>query len=308
MSLVDHTKTGQRGQFFTPPAVAEFMWRVVSECVDGKLIDSRVIDPSSGEGVFLDVGLQMDLIRAERAVGIELDAELSPGGMAGLSRNMVGDALLGQFAGIVDGEFDVVIGNPPFGQISDVLPSALARALEGTGGDRFGIWKPGGRSGEVEQLFLDRALQLVRPGGIVAFVMPEGFLANDRAQAARDWVLQRAAVLAIASLPDSAFRRPGLNATTDVIVLRRHVKKEDADQTRAPHGRQARNSGTSCRAHARPERPGPAALWGDRRGLRRLLVQSAERIAQRGQQGLTLLRHSGRKFVDTLTPDQVPAD
>ena len=43
-------------------------------------------------------------------------------------------------------------------------------------------------------------------------------------------------------------------------------------------------------------------------GLRRLLVRRAERVAQRGQQGLTLLRHSGRKRVDTLTPNQISAD
>ena len=43
-------------------------------------------------------------------------------------------------------------------------------------------------------------------------------------------------------------------------------------------------------------------------GLRRLLVRSVERVAQRGQQGLTLLRHPAWKRVDTLTPDQIPAD
>ena len=43
-------------------------------------------------------------------------------------------------------------------------------------------------------------------------------------------------------------------------------------------------------------------------GLRSLLVQSSERVAQRGQQGLTLLRYFSRKRVDTRTPDQIPAD
>ncbi len=105
--------------------------------------------------------------------------------MARLGRTVVGDALLGQFAGVDDGGFDVVIGNPPFGRISDVLPPALVLDLERVGGDRFGIWSGGARKGEVEQLFLDRALQLVSPGGVVAFIMPEGFLANDRAQVAR---------------------------------------------------------------------------------------------------------------------------
>ena len=231
MPLTDHTKPASRGQFFTPPVVAQFMWRVVAECVGGKLSDSRVIDPSSGEGVFLHVALQMGLIREERAVGIELDTGLRPRGMARLGRTVVGDALLGQFAGVDDGGFDVVIGNPPFGRISDVLPPALVLDLERVGGDRFGIWSGGARKGEVEQLFLDRALQLVSPGGVVAFIMPEGFLANDRAQVARDWVLERAEVLAIASLPESAFRRPGLNATTDVIVLRRRSEERRRDQT-----------------------------------------------------------------------------
>ena len=231
MPLTDHTKPGRRGQFFTPPSVAEFMWRVVAELVGEKLFDSRVIDPSSGEGVFLCTGLRMGLIREDKAMGIELDAGLKPRGMARLARTVVGDALLGQFAGVVDGSFDVVIGNPPFGRISETLPAALVLDLGRDGGGRFDVWRSGAKNGEVEQLFLDRALQLVKPGGIVAFVMPEGFLANDRARVARDWVLERAEVLAIASLPESAFRRPGLNATADVIVLRRRSTERDRDQT-----------------------------------------------------------------------------
>ena len=101
-----------------------------------------------------------------------------------------------------------------------VLPKEAIDALGNA--SPFARWRAAPGSAEVEQLFLERALQLVRPRGLIAFIMPDGFLANQRAQAARDWVLEQAAVLAVVSLPAATFRTSGLNATTSTVILRRH--------------------------------------------------------------------------------------
>jgi hypothetical protein len=215
-------KKRARAQFFTPPAVAGFIWRLVSEYVEGDLAQCRVIDPSAGEGVFLDVGLRAGLIRSSSAFGIELDEDLAPAGRAAEARWFRGDALTARFPDVEDGTFDVVVGNPPFGRASAILPKAVIDSLAGNKTSPFVRWRAASESAEVEQLFLERALQLVRPRGLIAFIMPDGFLANERAQAARDWALEHAAVLAVVSLPAATFRTSGLNATTSTVILRRH--------------------------------------------------------------------------------------
>ena len=215
-------KKRARAQFFTPQAVADFIWRLLSEFVEGDLAQCRVIDPSAGEGVFLDVGLRAGLISSSSAFGIELDEDLVPAGRAAKARWYAGDALTSRFPDVEDGTFDVVVGNPPFGRASAILPKEVIDSLAGNKTTPFARWRAASESAEVEQLFLERALQLVRPRGLIAFIMPDGFLANERAQAARDWVLEHAAVLAVVSLPAATFRTSGLNATTSTVILRRH--------------------------------------------------------------------------------------
>ena len=234
-------------QFFTPPAVAELTWELALNASGGKRC-GRVIDPAAGTGVFLDVGLSRGWVDPEGAYGIELDPGLKPAGLASRSSFHTGDGLADAFAGVDDGSFDLVIGNPPFGTAARVLPPPSVVRLGELGDERFSIGRrsPGNgrspRSGpvarrQIEHLFVERALELARPHGTVAFILPEGFLANARHQAVRDWVLERSDVLAVVALPGDTFRRPGLNALTSVVVLRR---RESCAETRSQGGRPRR--------------------------------------------------------------------
>ena len=218
-------------QFFTPSPVAEFMWQAV-QLFAGRRSGTRVkvIDPAAGTGEILDAVLAD--VSAERVFGIEIDPELVRRrvGKVREAHFFTGDGLLGRFSGIEPGSFDVVIGNPPFGRLGDLM---LQPAGEDEWEDCFAIWRagkenrrnqPGGQGRQnvaVELLFVERALELCRSGGLIAFVMPEGFFANMRLQAARDWILERAAVLGVVDLPDSVFCQPGLRAKTAIIFLRR---------------------------------------------------------------------------------------
>ncbi len=248
------TEGSHLAQFFTPLAVADFMWQLARELGWGRDSRSpRVIDPSAGDGIFLRSGIEGGLVKPDRVFGIEIDPELQQ--RAPAARIFCGDGLRGEFPGVEPDSFDMVIGNPPFGRASSVLPPQELAKLEASQlpGGGFGIAqaKPvrvrnrdgrpaaggpdlvgdhgrgrsiaqrhsGLESAAMEQLFLERALQLARPGGLVLFVMPDGFLANSRAQAARDWVMELADVIAVVALPEKVFRGPRLSATTDIIAL-----------------------------------------------------------------------------------------
>ena len=200
-------------QHFTPAAVARLAWDAV-RALAGKELGAgvRVIDPAAGAGALLAV-----VGRAYQTTGIEIDAGLAERGRSQADRFYTGDGLLGTFPEVADGSFDCVLANPPFGKLGPMLPLL---GEDGTGrlARRFRLLdgQKQVRSFPVELLFVERALQLTRPAGWLALILPEGFFANARRQGVRDWLLGRAEVRAVVALP-GAFNK----VQTALVVLRR---------------------------------------------------------------------------------------
>lgn len=190
------------------------MWDAVRTLAEKELgAGVRVVDPAAGEGALLAaVG------RACQTTGIEIDERLAERGRRQATRFYIGDGLLGTFPEVADGSFDCVLANPPFGKLGPLLP------LLGADGpyqlaQRFKLLdgQKEVRAFPVEALFVERALQLTRPAGWMALILPEGFLANARRQGMRDWLLARAEVRAVVALP-GAFNK----VQTALVVLRRN--------------------------------------------------------------------------------------
>lgn len=207
-------------QHFTPAPVADLLWQAAYRFGGYVGKGLRVIDPAAGAGALLEAARRSGQVDGRRLRGIEIDASLVDG--AGAVR--VGNGL---DATPGDGTYDIVLGNPPFGRAQKVGPRLNLGGLK----ERFASFSRwGGQAAAMplEVLFLERALQLARPGGIIAYILPEGFLTNARQQAVRDGFLQEAALLAAIELPDGTFRRPGLHAQTALVVLRRLAAGEAA--------------------------------------------------------------------------------
>ena len=232
MSGQRNTKTKRAktelAQFFTPKPVAACIWEVVQSYLGkDEWAQLRVIDPAAGEGIFLDVVASGHKVAVEHIYGIEIDAKLVDK-VVNKTQFFSGDGLVQDFPGVQSASFDVVIGNPPFGRVRDVVPQ-LYREMGSQWAEQFSVWRAGAGAGNkrrlnhfpIEVLFVERALQLARPGGLIAFIMPEGFLTNDRLQRVRDWILDQADLLATIALPDAVFQRPGVHAKTAVVVLRK---------------------------------------------------------------------------------------
>ena len=200
-------------QHFTPAAVARLAWDAVGAFAGKELgAGARVVDPAAGEGALLaGVG------RAYQTTGIEIDAGLAERGRSQADRFYTGDGLLGTFPEVEDGSFDCVLANPPFGKLGPMLPLFGA---DGPGrlAQRFRLLdgQKHIRAFPVESLFVERALQLTRPAGWLALILPEGFFANARQQGVRDWLLARTEVRAVVALP-GAFNK----VQTALVVLRR---------------------------------------------------------------------------------------
>ena len=83
-----------------------------------------------------------------------------------------------------------------------------------------------------ELVFLERFVELCRPGGHVVIVLPEGVTANRRLQYVRDWLSRECNLLAVVGLPRGTFRRSGTAAATATLLLQR--KPADGTSTRLP--------------------------------------------------------------------------
>jgi len=120
------------------------------------------------------------------------------------------------------GAFDAVFTNPPFGsklKIDDPhildqfeLPRVEAKAPRS--------WMP------PEQLFIERCLDFLKPGGRMAIVLPDSILSNPGLAFIRRWLLRRAYVIASVDLPREMFARSDTHTMTSVLVLQKFTGAE----------------------------------------------------------------------------------
>lgn len=151
-------------------------------------------------------------------------------------------------------KYDAVVGNPPYGgigvDISKEEHISLYNALR-----QFEIYHYRGKRGEkrasqmalvgdavvgvsaigkgsdisvkeatsvsIEILFIERFLQLCRPGGWIAIIIPDGILANSTYNYVRRFIAERTKILAIVSLPRKTFKQVGTTAKTSILFLQK---------------------------------------------------------------------------------------
>lgn len=195
--LMSHASLHRRtyGQYFTPAAVVRCCYDLLAGVLPAR---PQIADPACGDGAFLLGAQACGLAAPAQLSGCELDpalvALLHTRGLAGVR---LADGL--DPAALPAAAFDLVAGNPPFG----VATSGRGRAELAS-----------------EVRFLLRALELARPGGLVALVLPNGVLANERLHALRADLLVRCTLLAAIALPRQAFRHAGTSAQCSLLVLR----------------------------------------------------------------------------------------
>ena len=116
----DLERRRELGQFFTSPAVAGFIWDLLEVIHGGPFpVNSRLIDPACGEGVFLRVAHERSGFPAKDLFGADIDALLAPGWnhdsfLRNANLQLANGLLDYPASGIWEGAFDIVAGNPPF--------------------------------------------------------------------------------------------------------------------------------------------------------------------------------------------------
>lgn len=82
------------------------------------------------------------------------------------------------------------------------------------------------RSRPTEELFLERCINLARPGGRIGIVLPDGILNNPSSDWLRRYVEGRAKLLAVVSIPHEVFRSAKATIKTSLVFLRRFTREE----------------------------------------------------------------------------------
>lgn len=153
--------------------------------------------------------------------------------------------------GIFENRFDVILTNPPFGarvekdlKISEAdkftdetkieeykerygkveYERALSQVNDNVGKSLLSLYKID--SSLTEVLFIERCLNLLKPGGRMGIVLPEGVLNNTNLQKARDFVEGKAKILLIVSIPQDVFIASGATVKPSLLFFKKFTEEE----------------------------------------------------------------------------------
>ena len=138
---------------------------------------------------------------------------------------------------ILPNYFDAVLTNPPFGSNIPVDDPHVLAQFEIAGPPIAPARQGRSRQTSVppERLFIERCLQLLRPGGRMAIVLPDSILTNPGLTALRGWILRKARVIASVDLPNETFQ-PHTGTQTSVLLLQKKTDDEmDAERAFGKH-------------------------------------------------------------------------
>lgn len=249
--LLPAKRRKELGAYFTPPQlVRHLLDRMCAAGLD--CLTTSVHDPAAGGAAFVVPLVRRTVLAlmsagagdaaipgalAERLSGVELDP-----GLACISNALVARTLRREFGIEAPDGFalvqvgnslielaspsDAVIGNPPYAKVGATAQRVWARDFPDILGGQLNLYA----------LFLRRATDQVRPGGLVGFIVPTSFLSGPEFRSLRVALLQRADILHI----DLIEKRKDvfLDVIQDAcfVVFRRHAASTPAQAVATAYG------------------------------------------------------------------------
>lgn len=239
--FLDQGVKQSEGQFFTPIPIVKFLISSlpIREIVSGMDEAPHVIDYACGAGHFLnEIARQISKYAKpttpikeyySQIVGIEKEYRLSK--VAKVSafmynqddiRIVYGDALADN-AAILDNSFHILVANPPYSVkgFLETLSEGERKRYE-LFSDELNLEK----NNSIETFFIERAKQLLVPGGACAIILPSSVLSNGGIYiACREILLKYFDIVAISEFSSGTFGKTGTNTVT--LFMRR--KQSDVD-------------------------------------------------------------------------------
>ena len=190
---------------YTSPVIIKAIYDAMERMGFSK---GNILEPAMGIGNFF--GMLPENMQESRLYGVELD------GITGrIARQLYPNADV-KITGFEKTDypndfFDVAIGNVPFGQYK-----VADRAY-----DKHNLL--------IHDYFFAKALDKVRPGGVVAFVTSKGTM-DKKSPEVRKYLAQRAELLGAIRLPNTAFKEnAGTEVTSDILFLKKRDRVIDIE-------------------------------------------------------------------------------
>ena len=127
--------------------------------------------------------------------------------------------------------FDFIITNPPFGSI--VRQTEKAYLKEYKLGKKEEDWLAVKSAPETvrenqstEVLFIEQCYNFLKAGGYLAIVIPDGILTNSSLQYVRDHIEEIFRIVAVVSMPQTAFTATGAGVKSSVLFLKKYTEDE----------------------------------------------------------------------------------
>ena len=193
--------------FYTPPVVIRGIYKALSQM---GFQQGNILEPSCGTGNFL--GLLPADMAGSKTYGVELDS------ISGrIAQQLYQNASISvngfEKVQMPDSFFDVAVGNVPFGDFK-VIDKRYDKHH----------WL-------IHDYFFGKALDKVRPGGVIAFVTSKGTMDKENS-AVRKYLAQRADLIGAIRLPDNTFKQnAGTKVTSDILFLQKrdHITDLEPD-------------------------------------------------------------------------------
>ena len=191
--------------FFTPPVVIRGIYAALGQM---GFTQGNILEPACGIGNFL--GMLPESMSGSKLYGVELD-DLS-GRIARQLYQRSSIAVQGyEKTAFPDNFFDVAIGNVPFGQFH--VPDKRYDLL----------------NFPIHEYFIAKALDQVRPGGVIA-VVTSSYTMDKRTASARKYIAQRSELLGAIRLPNNAFKAAaGTEVVSDILFLQKRERMVDIE-------------------------------------------------------------------------------
>ena len=251
---------GDFGQYFTPRPIVKFIVDVLPI-----KHDSLVLDTSCGSGGFLLHALDKVRKQAgeyfkpgtdkhyrhwhdfaqHNLYGIEINEQIARTAKMnmiihddGHTNVVANDGLVSATeiaaktgnSGFAYSRFDFIITNPPFGSSVKQTEKAYmnqyrfaARGVDWLNPKSLASERP---NQDTEILFIEQCWNYLNEGGYLAIVIPDGILTNSSLQYVRDGIEDLYRLVAVVSLPQTAFTATGAGVKSSVLFLKKHTAKE----------------------------------------------------------------------------------
>lgn len=160
--------------------------------------------------------------------------------------------------GIFENRFDVILTNPPFGarvekslkitkadrytdqekinkykeKYGKAYEEALKQVNNNVDKPLLSLFETGKMSKLTEVLFIERCLNLLKPGGRMGIVLPEGVLNTTNLQKVRDFVESKAKIILITSIPQDVFVASGATVKPSIVFFKKFTEEEASEWDR----------------------------------------------------------------------------